>query len=191
MVRQLTPGQKRRGDPIVSTRWARAGAFTLVELVILSSVLVLLTSLSYVSFLPFLQERRLRQAAIELQTQLLRARAVAQKSQSSCQITQTDSATVSFGGASGFSGNACTSTTLPIVSLSSSTDVLGLAVVTGTATTFTFTGNGSLAGSTDAVTILSANNTSTQWCVKATAPAGLIVVGSRLSSTDTCNYVRD
>lgn len=191
MVRQLSPAQPRRGGSRVCTTASRAAAFTLIELVILSTLLVLLTSVSYVSFLPFLQERRLRQAAVELQAQLLRARAVAQKSQASCQVTLNNSTSVSFGAASGFTGNACTATTLPNESLSNSTGASGLAVVAGTSTTFTFTGIGSLAGSTDAVTILSANNTPIQWCVKATAPAGLIVIGSRLTAADTCNYVRD
>lgn len=189
MVRQLSPG-RRRGSRLASAT-GRAGAFTLVELAIMASVLVLLTSMSYVSILPFLQERRLRQAAFDLQVHLLRARAVAQKREASCQVTQTDSATVRFGAASGFTGNACTATTLPNESISVSSGALGLRVVAGTATTFTFTANGSLAGSTDAVTILSANNTTAQWCVKATAPAGLILVGSRASVSDSCNYVRD
>jgi Tfp pilus assembly protein FimT len=191
MVRQLTPGRDERGRSSRCTASGRAGAFTLVELLVVASVLILLTSITYVSFFPFLQQRRLREAAVELQAQLLKARAVAQRSQEVCQVTQTASATVSFGADSSFANNACTATTLPAVSLSGLTGAIGLAVVAGTATTFTFTGNGTLAGSTDAVTILSANNTSAQWCVKATAPAGLIVVGSRNSATDTCNYVRE
>jgi Tfp pilus assembly protein FimT len=191
MVRQLTPGRDGHGGSCGCTARGRAGAFTLVELLVVASVLILLTSVAYVNFFPFLQQRRLRQAAVELQAQLLQARAVAQKSQAICRVTQTASATVSFGADSSLVANACNATTLPTVSLSSSSGAIGLAVVAGTDTSFTFTDIGTLAGSTDAVSILSANNTSAQWCVKATAPAGLIVVGSRNSATDTCNYVRE
>lgn len=177
MVLQLSPCAARR-----------VAAFTLVELLVTVSVVMLLGSLSYVSFRPFLQERRLRQAAVEIQAQLLQARTVAQKRSGSCQVSLSS---LSLGPATGFTNNVCTATTLPAVSLSGTSNADGLAVVAGSDTTFTFTSIGSLAGPSDLTTILSANNTSTQWCVRVTAPAGLIMVGSRVSGEAACNFVRD
>lgn len=187
MVRQLT--SIRTSPPMPRD----PGAFTLAELMVSVGVILLLSafSINLIKESSFLQDRRLRQAAVELQAHLLQARALAQKVNSSCQVKLTTSAPPTFGADSSFSPNACSSTNLTPLNLLTATNARGLAVVSGTTTTFTFTGIGTLAGSADAVTILSASNTDSQWCVKATAPTGLVLVGSRDSAADTCNYVKN
>lgn len=195
MVRQLMPApmHRRAGMARRPPMCRQPAGFSLFELIVAVGVILLLSGLSInlMREAPLLQERRLRQAAVELQSHLLQARTLAQKVNSVCQVSLSTSPQPSVGADTSVSPNACTTTNLPSLNLKTASNVQGLAVVSGSTTTFSFAGIGTLIGAADAVTILSASNISAQWCVKVTAPAGVVLVGSRLSATDTCNYVRD
>ena len=199
MVRQLSRPARgripsaRRPSARRRLLLSRPRAFTLVELMVSVGVILLLSSLviALVTTQPVLQERRVRQAALELQAFLLQARTFALKANASCQVSQTTSSPPIYGPDATFSNNSCTSGNLSTVNLASATGATGLSMQSGSPTSFTFTGNGSLAGSGDAETILSATNSPTSWCVLVTAPGGQVLVGSQQSGETACNYVRD
>lgn len=60
--------------------------FTLLELMVTAAVLVLVSTVSFPSLVRFYETEKLRQAAIELQSHLLRGRTLAQRLQTTCTL---------------------------------------------------------------------------------------------------------
>ncbi|MEA5415419.1 pilus assembly FimT family protein [Synechococcus sp. BA-132 BA5] len=158
--------------------------FTLIELMVTVAVISILSAVGFRSFSGFLEQQKLRQAALELAGMLRNSRALAMKNGAACQIIQTTTAT--FGADSSLTGNTCTSTNVPALNLRASS---GSSVLMATNATFTFTPNGFASG-TSATTLLSSSLATSQWCVSLISPSALIRVGwTTRSNVNACNYV--
>lgn len=160
-------------------------SFTLVELMITVVVLLTLSSIAFRSFSDFLEQRKLRQAAIELAGLLRTSRTLAVKNAASCQIIQTSSSTATFGANSSFTGNTCTSSNVPPLSLRAAA---GSNAVSATDATFTFTRSGFAAGSS-ATTLISSPNSQSRYCVSLTSPSAIVRIGwTNGSAVSSCNF---
>lgn len=72
----------------------QAAGFTLLELVVVATILVLASLISFPALVRALEQQKLRQAAMELQSMLLQARSLAQRQQGSCGISYGNDTTV-------------------------------------------------------------------------------------------------
>jgi prepilin-type N-terminal cleavage/methylation domain-containing protein len=175
-----------------------APGFTLVELLVTAAVLVVVSSVSFPNLVRFYEDQKLRQAAIELQSHLLRGRTLARRLQSLCSLSISNGAggaTVQVSGSAGVTNNACSSTNLPPLNLTTEVGVRGLCIrntdglpATCTApAAITFIPIGVLAGAPQTL-FLSGTATNTQFCVNTSLT--LIRVGFRNGSSGACTYSR-
>lgn len=173
----------RRGHP-----WRLAPGFTLVELLVTAFVLVLLSSVSFPLVVRSYEDQKLRQAAIELQSHLLRGRTLARRLQSSCTLAISSGTTVQVSGS-----GACSGTALSPLNLSAEANVRGLCVrgtdagPTGCSAppALTFLPLGVLAGAPRTL-YLSGTATDTQFCVNLSLT--LIRVGFQNAGSGACTY---
>ena len=169
--------------------------FTLVELLITAAVLVVVSSVSFPAVLRFYEEQKLRQAAIELQSHLLRGRTLAQRLQTNCALAISNGTTVQVSATAGVINNACASGSLAPLNLTAEIGVLGLCISNadgGPATCsppagISFLPLGVLAGAPQTL-YLSGTGTRTQACVDLSLT--LIRVGFRNGSSGACTYSR-
>jgi type II secretory pathway pseudopilin PulG len=191
-------------------------AFTLVELAVLASILVVASAVSFPSLVRSYEEQKLHHAAIELQSHLQRGRALAERLQGSCSfsLSNNNGVQVAITPAASFSGtNICTATSLAslnlgalnlgTLNLSQLTGVRGLSLssiitpANGSAITSTcpaatpcstvFHSLGLLAGHPQTF-YLSGTGTTSQSCVELSL--SLIRVGFRNSASGACTYSR-
>lgn len=181
---------------------ARAAAFTLVELLVAVAVLVLLTSVSFPNLVRFYETQKLRQAAVELQSQLLRGRTLARRLQSPCRLAISNGAngaTVQVTAPSTVLvnniaiNNACASTNLSTLNLTTEVGVRGLCVrdTDGGPSTCTapaaidFVPLGVLVGAPRTLYI-SGTATTQQFCVDLNLT--LLRLGFRNATSGACTY---
>jgi type II secretory pathway pseudopilin PulG len=183
-------------------RQQRSGqkAFTLMELLTIAAILVLLSATSFPSLVRFYEEKKLRQAAIELQSHLLRSRNLAQQQRGSCglSISNNNGVNVTATPAGSFTGtNVCTNTLLAPLALTTLTGVRGLAVgssrssnpscLAATPCTLVFNSLSVLVGDPQ-IFYLSGSAITSQYCVDLSLT--LIRIGTRNSNSGSCLYTR-
>lgn len=172
-------------------------AFTLVELLVITSVLVLLSAASFPALIRYYEEQKLRQAAIELQSFLLQARSLAERRDGTCTVTLTTT------GASAGNAPICSRANLSALDLPQITSVRGLCLSengsVGTACTapnptqVVFNSLGVLAvpqaGATSTRRLfLSGSATRVQYCLDLSL--ALIRVGFRNGTSGDCTFTR-
>lgn len=168
----------RRG--CAGTLQPSASAFTLVELLVIVSILGIAAVLSLLALRQSRGDAALRQAAVELSGYLQSARSQSATATSSCQLSL--SAGLVLGPSAGAS-NSCAG--LASVDLRA---VSGLAGLTASGdTSYTFLARGLTAAAF--TTVLQDASSSRQACVHVSTPAGLVKRGSRASSAASCDYV--
>jgi len=178
----MTP---RRGQ-----RWRPDSGFTLAELLVTAAVLMVVSSISFPALVRFYEDQKLRQAAIELQSHLLRGRTLAQRLQSTCTLTISSGAS---GAAVQVTGSgACAAANLQALNLSALTGVRGLCVTNSGSgcnapAAIAFLPLGVLVGAPQTL-YLSGTGTATQFC--ADLNLSLIRVGFRNSGSGACTYSR-
>ena len=171
-----------------------APGFTLVELLVTAAVLLVVSSVSFPNVVRFYEDQKLRQAAIELQSHLLRGRTLATRLQSNCILAISvgaGGAAVQVSGAA-VTNNACAAANLQALNLSAVTGVRGLCVTaagSGCAAPadITFLPLGVLSGAPRTL-FLSGSATGTQFCVDLNLT--LIRVGFRNGGSGACTYDR-
>ena len=167
--------------------------FTLVELLVTAAVLVVVSSASFPALVRSYEDQKLRQAAIELQSHLLRGRTLAQRLQRNCTLA------ISSGGggsaaqvsaATGATNNACADTNLSSLNLSAETAVRGLCVSSSASSctapaAITFLPLGVLAGAPREI-YLFGTATETRFCMDVSLT--FLRVGFRNAGSGACTY---
>ncbi len=165
-------------------------AFTVVELMIYTALAASLGSIGFKSMLNFMEERKLRSAAIELSSYLEIARNVASGANSSCVIKINAAASGTFGPDTSNSSNACRAGTInPSLELRTLTGSRNLQVQVISADPFPLTFNPegtTLRGAT--VLITSSDVESGGWCVDVQSPLATIRRGWLAKGMNICNY---
>lgn len=164
--------------------------FTLMELAIVAAVLVMASAVSFPGLVRFYEAQKLRQAAIELQSHLLRGRALATRLQQTCTVSIGSGASATTVQVTG--SNACASTNLAALNLSQLIGVRGLCVSSSGSncsapTPISFLPLGVLVGQSSTLYITS-TVTPAQACLDLSLT--LVRVGFRPTSTSTCTYSR-
>jgi Tfp pilus assembly protein FimT len=167
----------------------KENAFTIVELVMVSAVLLTLSSLALRSMFFFSEQRKLRTAAVELSGYLQVARNVANAQNAPCIIALTNNDGGIFS-PDPSAGNACKDGTIqPAVRLrshSGSRNLRATALSGGGGFPLTFTPEGTVRQGTT-VLISSSDVPEGAWCVDVQAPLATVRLGWQ-STGGTCNY---
>lgn len=173
-------------------RSSRRG-FTLVELLVTAAVLMVASAVSFPTVVRFYESQKLRHAAIELQSQLLRGRSMAQRLQTNCSLSLSSGGVVQVSGNDSASTNACASANLAPLNLSTEVDVRNLCVSRadgGPANCIapediTFLPLGVMAGAPRTI-YLSSPRADSEFCVGLNLT--LVRVGFRNANSGACTY---
>lgn len=177
-----------------SHRRTAEAAFTLTELAVAAAVLIMVSALSFPALVSSFEEQKLRQAAIEMQSLLLRGRTLAQRLQGTCQMTIASNATAPASVSVSVSGGVCSTSDLSTHNLRQLSGVRALALSCSTTPcSVEFNALGAINGNPQILylSIPAINNRSisnAQFCVN--VGLTLIRVGSRNGSSGACNYTR-
>jgi Tfp pilus assembly protein FimT len=172
----------------------RAGehAFTLVELLVFSSILLSVSAIGFNTMTTFSEERKMRAAGIELVGYLENARTMAQASNKPCVITITNEVGGIFAPhSSGVNSCSDPGSIISTLNLSEATGSNHLKVEvsagSGGSIPFTFTPEGTtLTGVT--FLISSTNMKEGSWCVDVQPPLATVRRGWRQKGSGSCNY---
>ncbi|MFN7632367.1 MAG: Tfp pilus assembly protein FimT/FimU [Cyanobacteriota bacterium] len=167
-------------------------AFTMIEVLLVSAVILSLSSLALRSMFLFSEQRKLRTAAVELSGYLQVVRNVANAANGRCRIalTQSNGGTFSVDPTFTDPDNVCLPGTLPpdvrLGGLSGSRNLKAATLPGGGNYPLTFSPEGSIrAGAT--VLLSSSDVPNGAWCVDVQAPLGTVRLGWQPSG-GTCNY---
>lgn len=165
-------------------------AFTVVELMIYTALAASLGSIGFKSMLNFMEERKLRSAAIELSSYLEIARNAASAANSSCIINIDEAESGNFEPDT-TSSNACrTGTIVPSLELRTLTGSRNLQVkviIEDDNTSLTFNPEGTTL--TEATFLISSSDVeSGGWCVDVQSPLATIRRGWIAKGENICNY---
>lgn len=168
-------------------------AFTLFEVLIVSAVLMILTTIAYRSMLGFNEQRKLRTAAVELSGYLKIARSVANAENAPCVIALTSANGGEFKPDASVGANACKAGTIPpsvhLGGLAGSRDLQATILPGGGTFPLTFTPEGTVRQGTTVI-LSSSNVPDGSWCVDVQAPLATIRLGWQQSG-GTCNYANE
>lgn len=170
---------------------SQPNGFTLIELMVATSALLILSAVGLRSMFVFLEQRKLRTAAVELSGYLQVARNAARAENSPCTLAL--NATGDTLAPDGSASNICNKagTVLPDVKLranSGSRDVT-VAFDSG-AQSITFTPEGTITTG-DTLLLSSANVPDGVWCVAVDAPLATVRMGWRSTGQSTCNFANE
>lgn len=178
--------------PPLANSYSIDSAFTLVELLVFSSIILSLSAIGYSTMMSFSEERKLRAAGIELAGYLENARTMAQASNTPCTITITNEDGGVFNPDPSANPNSCRERDSIISSLNlsqaSGSDHLIVEVDSGTGRVpYTFTPEGT---TPTGITFLIRSSTMTvgNWCVDIQPPLATVRRGWRQQGSRTCNY---
>jgi len=170
-------------------------AFTLVELVVFSSIIVTFASLAINSMYTFNEQRKLRMAAIELSGYLQVARSVALAENVACTIALTQSKGGLFAPDPKDTTNSCRKGTIsPSLNLglfSASNSLTAQAIPGKGSFPITFSPEGTIR---DGVTVLISSEAVSigSWCVEVQAPLATVRTGWRQSGANAkCVYTTE
>lgn len=171
---------------------SRERAFTVVELLVFSSVVLSLAAIGYNSMMTFSEERKLRAAGIELVGYLENARTMAQSSNMPCVITITNEKGGIFSPQKTSGINSCSEPGSIVTTLNLSeftgNEHLRVQVAPGSGSVpYTFTPEGT---TQTAITFLISSTTMNQgsWCVDIQPPIATVRRGWQQQGSSTCNY---
>jgi prepilin-type N-terminal cleavage/methylation domain-containing protein len=167
-------------------------AFTMVELLVVSAIMLSLSAVGFNSMQSFSEERKLRNAGIELVGYLENARTMAQATNSPCVITLTNQSEGIFDPDSSAAVNSCKDEGSIISKLNlsrfSGSDNLNVQVQSGSGTLpYTFTPEGT---TRNGITFLltSSSLKSGGWCVNIEPPLATVRLGWRQNGSNACDY---
>lgn len=167
-------------------------AFTMVELLVVTAIFLSLSAVAFNSMQSFSEERKLRNAGIELVGYLENARTMAQATNSPCVITLTKESGGIFDPYSSAAVNSCRDVGSIISTLNlsqfSGSNTLNVQVQSGSgALPYTFTPEGT---TRDGITFLltSSSLNSGSWCVNIEAPLATVRLGWRQNGSNACDY---
>lgn len=168
----------------------KPNGFTLLELLIVSSVLIVLSTVGLRSMFVFMEQRKLRTAAVELSGYLQVARNAARAENGPCTLALNASGDTLAPDAS--TSNTCKAgSVVPSMKLranSSSRDLS--AKFDSGATSITFTPEGTITTG-DTLLLSSANVPDGVWCVNVQAPLATVRMGWRSKGQSTCNFANE
>lgn len=165
--------------------------FTIVGAMVYAALLMSISVLGFHSMRAFLEERKLRVAAIELSAYLEIARSVALTDETPCVIAMTSSSNGVFGVDTSVTNNSCRvgkiSPSLNLRAVSGSTN-LSVSFLPGSGTfPLTFHPEGTTRSGATAV-LSSPDVPAGAWCVDVQAPLARVRTGWRASGSDICQY---
>ncbi len=177
--------------PSRKSRHPQDSAFTFTEMVFVSMLMLIFASVGFRSMFAFVEQRKIRAAAVELASYLRVARTVALSENKACGIALTNSDGGVFGTDTSLSDNACVAGRIPpSISLRSASGSRNLQVsVPSGANSFPlrFTPEGTLQnGATVVISSSDANQGS--WCVNVQAPLATVRMGWQPTGSVDCNY---
>jgi Tfp pilus assembly protein FimT len=166
-------------------------AFTVLEAMIYSSLVITFAIVGFRSMRGFTDERKLRAAAVELSSYLEIARNVAFASNTQCTISIRNTEGGVFVPDASQPNNSCNGTSIiPVYNLSTRSGIRNLTVevMAGSgAYPLIFNPEGTTrAGAT--VVVSSSDVDAGSWCVDVQAPLGTVRRGWRARGADECNY---
>ena len=176
------------------SRSKRGGeAFSIADILIYTSIMILTASIAVNTSFPFIEQRRLRTAAVELSGYLNVARSVALASNIPCVITLSENDGGVFRSVVNSQDNSCHTdqrNIAPEVNLgqfSGSRDLRADVASNSGSFPVTFTPDGTI--NTGVTVLLSSQNVPAGvWCVNLQAPLATVRIGWRPQGQSDCNY---
>lgn len=171
----------------------QAHGFTLVELMLFSAVLIVLSSIAFQSMFTLIAERKLRTASIELSGYLEVARNVALAENSPCTIALLKASGGIFGPDPAQKLNSCRSDKITIAPSLDLRDISGTENITVSVLAnsgslpLTFTPEGAIREG--ATVLISSKDVSVgSWCVEVQSPLATVRRGWRATGSESCDY---
>jgi Tfp pilus assembly protein FimT len=175
-------------------RHLQVPAFTVVEIVFVSLLMLILASVGFRSMFAFSEQRKVRTAAVELASYLRVARSVALSENKTCGIALTNTNGGVFGTDTTLSDNACVGGKIPssinLRSISGSRNLQANVLSGSNSFPLKFTPEGTLTN--DATVVISSSDAvEGSWCVDVQAPLATVRMGWRAAGSNDCNYTTE
>lgn len=169
---------------------SQPNGFTLIELMVATSVLLILSAVGLRSMFVFSEQRKLRTAAVELSGYLQVARNAARAENGPCTLALNP--TRDTLAPAGSASNICKAgSVLPDVKLRANTGSRDVTVAFDSgAQSITFNPEGTITTG-DTLLLSSANVPDGVWCVAVDAPLATVRMGWRGTGQSTCNFANE